>query len=618
MSGLLFDPAGLNQTFGQRFVRSQNFSYFDSSVIIGNEVRDEETCSGSDRKPYIIHREHWLYSYWYSWMSLMISYSTIMTAFFLAYDPPGTFMVYVDRLVWLMFVVDFVLEFFVDFKDDNDVLVESLSAIALAYLRGWFILDLLAVIPLSEIGYAKAEYYMRMLRLLKVKRGLSLFDGSFIGPIIISLMKPKRPTEKHKLDMNIRYFISLFQILAALIFTTYVLGAFFFWWAEITEDGLAPQNKHFIDLFPITNPSPLQEMLRSWYFLTTTLSTVGYGDYYATNMPEKVLLIIILLIGISQFSLIVGQFNGLIAEFDKMDDKNKNMDELIAWLASIDAVQNHIPIILRGKILRHFEYYWEHDRLRALALPWWKAETAEELCTHQDQYLSMLPTGHREAILNHLFQDFGLKFGVFFMKNIQFRMDLTPFFQPRLFLANHHVLMKGKIVEEIIFVVKGEVACGIEQGKTFKPVIFFKNSAIVGDVEAIGNKPALASYKVVGTNSVHAYALPVKPVQVLLKGKYKQIYSHLRVQQRLKIEYMSRALEKFSEERIDTESSVFSALKQRQKAKKDKAEYRQVTENDVEQKRTELKELQNQLTLLRLENEAQRNSLIQEILEKAA
>lgn len=610
----------LTEVFGQRFVRSQNRSYFDSSVLPGLDLPEQNLASESPRKSCIISRESWPYGYWYSWMSLMISYSTIMTAFFLAYDSPGSFMVYIDRLVWLMFVVDLGLEFFVDFKDEDDTVVESLSEIALTYLRGWFVLDLIAVMPLSEFGYAEAEYYLRMLRLLKVKRGLSLFDGSFIGPIILTVAKPKVPADRHRLSIYIRYLISFIQIFAALIFTTYVLGAFFFWWAEATEDVSNPWNKHFSDFFTMPNPTPLQEMLRSWYFLVTTLSTVGYGDFYATNMLEKIMLIFILLIGISQFSLIVGQFNGLVAEFDKMNDKDTNMDDLIAWMASIDAVQNHLPSVLRAKITRHFEYYWEHDRLRDLALPWNSADTAEELVQHRDQYLTMLPKGHKEAILSHLFADFGVKFAIFFKKNNEFRMDVTPYFQPRLFQPNHYLIRKGKIVEEILFLVKGEVACGVKSAKSFKPVIFYKNSAILGDIEALDSGIAMASYKAIGANPVHCFALPAKPVRILLAEKYAALQAELRVQHGMKLNYILTSLAKYTQPTEKVESSTFlSDLVERLREQKKEGEGNPVfTEADVKEKERELETLQRELLECRLQIEKQRNTLLWTLLETAA
>jgi len=610
----------LVQVFGQRFVRSQNRSYFDSSILPGPDLPEQNQASESPRKSCIISRDSWPYGYWYSWMSLMISYSTIMTAFFLAYDSPGNFMVYIDRIVWLMFVVDLGLEFFVDFKDEDDTVVESLSEIAFTYLRGWFVLDLIAVIPLSEFGYAEAEYYLRMLRILKVKRGLSLFDGSFIGPIILAVAKPKVPADRHRLSIYIRYLISFIQIFAALIFTTYVLGAFFFWWAEATENVSNPWNKHFSDFFTMSNPTPLQEMLRSWYFLVTTLSTVGYGDFYATNMLEKVMLIFILLIGISQFSLIVGQFNGLVAEFDKMNDKDTNMDDLIAWMASIDAVQNHIPAALRAKITHHFEYYWEHDRLRDLALPWSAAETAEELVNHQDEYLTMLPKGHKEAILNHLFADFGVKFSIFFKKNNEFRMDLTPYFQPRLFQPNNYIIRKGKLIEEIIFLIKGEVACGVKSAKSFKPVIFYKNSAIIGDVEALDSGVAMASYKAIGAAPVHCFALPVKPVRILLAEKYKQLGTQLQVQHKMKQTYILTSLAKYMKPAEKEERSAFFSeftVKVLDK-KKDSADHPVRSEVDVQGKERELETLRKELLELRLHSEKQRSTLLWTLLETAA
>ena len=47
------------------------------------------------------------------------------------------------------------------------------------------------------------------------------------------------------------------------------------------------------------------------YFIVTTATTVGYGDFYAWNTREKVFMIFLEFSAICTFSLIIGQFTNL-------------------------------------------------------------------------------------------------------------------------------------------------------------------------------------------------------------------------------------------------------------------------------------------------------------------
>lgn len=44
------------------------------------------------------------------------------------------------------------------------------------------------------------------------------------------------------------------------------------------------------------------------YFMLTTLSTVGYGDYYPYSMSEKIFGCILQILGVTLFSIVMNQF----------------------------------------------------------------------------------------------------------------------------------------------------------------------------------------------------------------------------------------------------------------------------------------------------------------------
>jgi hypothetical protein len=52
------------------------------------------------------------------------------------------------------------------------------------------------------------------------------------------------------------------------------------------------------------------------YYALTTLSTVGYGDYFPISRNEKIVGCILMLVGITFFAQIIGSFIEIIQSYD--------------------------------------------------------------------------------------------------------------------------------------------------------------------------------------------------------------------------------------------------------------------------------------------------------------
>ena len=76
---------------------------------------------------------------------------------------------------------------------------------------------------------------------------------------------------------------------------------------KITRDG-------FIWNYDFHHQSLYRKTLIMSYYSFTTLSTVGFGDYYPQNDQERALITVVLLTGVAVFSLVLGNFNGMMEE----------------------------------------------------------------------------------------------------------------------------------------------------------------------------------------------------------------------------------------------------------------------------------------------------------------
>jgi hypothetical protein len=59
--------------------------------------------------------------------------------------------------------------------------------------------------------------------------------------------------------------------------------------------------------------------ITSFYYTTTTILTVGYGDITAISLYEKLLCIVLMIIGVISFSFATGALSSIISNYDSSE-----------------------------------------------------------------------------------------------------------------------------------------------------------------------------------------------------------------------------------------------------------------------------------------------------------
>ena len=80
-----------------------------------------------------------------------------------------------------------------------------------------------------------------------------------------------------------------------------------------------------------TNAS-LQLYLASMYFTMTTITTVGFGDISGETEGEKIICIILMVIGVISFSFATGALSSIISNLDSSNAKLKQKLKLLMQL----------------------------------------------------------------------------------------------------------------------------------------------------------------------------------------------------------------------------------------------------------------------------------------------
>lgn len=68
---------------------------------------------------------------------------------FFLYDDAGPAWTYLDAVVSILFLIDMIVSFNLAYYNEKDDLVVDRCKISLRYLRTWFILDIVSLIPLG-------------------------------------------------------------------------------------------------------------------------------------------------------------------------------------------------------------------------------------------------------------------------------------------------------------------------------------------------------------------------------------------------------------------------------------------------------------------------------------
>lgn len=201
----------------------------------------------------------------------------------LAFVKQQSWMILIDRITVIIFIVDYILRWFV-----ADKLSNKLNKFILYPLTPMAIIDLLSILPSitllnSSFKLLKIFRLFRSLRLLKI---LKLVRYSKSITMICNVFKKQKETFITILVMAITYIL-----VSALI---------------------------IINVEPETFPTYFDAL----YWATISLTTVGYGDVYAVTTIGKIITMISSFLGIAVVALPAGIItSGLMDELSKSHDE---------------------------------------------------------------------------------------------------------------------------------------------------------------------------------------------------------------------------------------------------------------------------------------------------------
>ena len=240
------------------------------------------------------------------------------------------FLFFFNRAIDLAFTFDMVLNFFLAYRNTEDgVWVRSHAKIAARYLRGWFLIDLLSVLPFDVFGVTMnnaSVSQLRMLRFIRLARLVKLMRVLRVGRIF----------KRWESTMNVHYsvlalakFIGWMLMLSHWLACMWELTSLVEAMTEFHDDGSVIVT--WREASGIAELPPSERYLKCVYWAAMTLSTIGYGDITPVTTEERLVVTLAMLLGACLWAYIVANVCAIVTALDQHGLELK----AVRWLAHL-------------------------------------------------------------------------------------------------------------------------------------------------------------------------------------------------------------------------------------------------------------------------------------------
>jgi len=403
--------------------------------------------------------------FWDSLVLIVALYSAITIPLIIVFDIFSNLFCTISAWSTTVFFVGDIIVNFNTAISTKGKLVFDRKEIALKYIKTWFIVDFISAIPMCSISkifsfgslgkILEVLRLNRLLKLLKVRKTLQRLGGQKINPSILRLL------------------LLVFWVLMA----AHTIGCA---WIMMTgnPDILEP-----FDLY-----------VRGFYWTTTTLTTIGYGDILPNGTNQIIFVIFVEFIGAGMYGLIIGNIANLIANIDVAKSQhNEKMEKLNTFLRYRD-----IPQDLSRKINSYFDYLWQTRR-----------------GYDESSVLEELPSSLKTWVSLFLNKDIIEKVPIFEGASEEFIKETIMNLKPVVYTPGDYIVTAGELGFDMFFISKGNVDVVSADGSTVYATL--SDGQFFGEIALLLSMPRTAS--IIAKGYCDLYSLDKETFERIL-GRY--------------------------------------------------------------------------------------------------
>ena len=321
-------------------------------------------------------------------------------------------------------------------------IVRNNKLIIKSYLKQYFFIDFIQAIPLYTImrifmkankllylGYSRAELTtitfllfikpFKIFKIIKKKQNQALEDFySYLS-------------ENYYLEQLVKFLIYflLFFLFIHLFICLYIYFAFQYYPNWIIHTN-------------IINDSFFSKYIASFYFMITTMTTVGYGDIVCISSIERIYHIFLLVIGTLLYTFLVSKIGNYLR------DESYEQIKLSKDLNILENIRITYPTMsfnLYSKIKSHLLSIFNKRKKTGLSL-----------------LINGVPDSIKNELLFKIYSKVINEFSIFKnVKNSNFILQVLTSFIPIISKKEEIIIIEGEIIQNIVFVKDGKLSLEI-------------------------------------------------------------------------------------------------------------------------------------------------------------
>uniref|UniRef100_A0A8C1Y911 Cyclic nucleotide-gated potassium channel n=1 Tax=Cyprinus carpio TaxID=7962 RepID=A0A8C1Y911_CYPCA len=294
---------------------------------------------------------------WNAFISIICLASVTLSLYELFFNSTVTGIIFTRYFLDLIFIFNIISRFYIGYETHGVVITDP-KKVRKKYLRTWFLLDLLSVLPLETITVAFSKFkFMQYSYANRCLRVFRLFG-------IISMFSKEPDTNKLHLTA-----FKVFSIMVLCIQASACL-----WFHQVCYAAYAghvrycPKAENWLQLLPefSTNSTGITDMefyATSLYWSTITLCSIGYGDIHATNLEEATVASFVMVLGLLSFGISMSNMSSVITNMVTQRGR---------FYHRVDAILNYMRQMglseeIQEWVHKHYYNLWFHQKGRNIA-----------------------------------------------------------------------------------------------------------------------------------------------------------------------------------------------------------------------------------------------------------
>jgi len=192
---------------------------------------------------------------------------------------------FINRFIDLVFIVDMALQFCVAYRVKTPYgsrLETRRNIIVRHYLRTWFFVDVLSILPFDVIGMIAQSAAVERIKAMKVLKLLRLLK-------LVRVLRASRLFHRWETSMAINYntLKLVFAFLVFIIASHWIACVWAMLGFQDEQDGEGTWLAHASPTEGDIPSGPLEVYITALYWSSMTVTSVGYGDIVPVNTTER-------------------------------------------------------------------------------------------------------------------------------------------------------------------------------------------------------------------------------------------------------------------------------------------------------------------------------------------